>query len=101
MYTHTHTCSYTKSHTNTQHVDIAALLIKHETCVNAIDKWGFTPLHEAAQKGRTQLCALLVLTPSSLSPHPPILTLLLRTPPTFNTTPPSLLYSWLMVLILL
>jgi hypothetical protein len=24
------------------------------------DKWGFTPLHEAAQKGRTQLCALLL-----------------------------------------
>ena len=43
-----------------QHVDIAALLIKFNTCVNAEDKWGFTPLHEAAQKGRTQLCALLV-----------------------------------------
>jgi ankyrin repeat protein len=43
-----------------QHVDIAALLIKFNTCVNAVDKWGFTPLHEAAQKGRTQLCALLV-----------------------------------------
>jgi tankyrase len=43
-----------------QHVDIAALLIKHNTCVNATDKWAFTPLHEAAQKGRTQLCALLL-----------------------------------------
>ena len=43
-----------------QHVDIAALLIKYNTSVNAVDKWGFTPLHEAAQKGRTQLCALLV-----------------------------------------
>ena len=28
--------------------------------VNATDKWGFTPIHEAAQKGRTQLCALLL-----------------------------------------
>lgn len=43
-----------------QHVDIAALLIKYNTCVNATDKWAFTPLHEAAQKGRTQLCALLL-----------------------------------------
>lgn len=45
-----------------QHVDIAALLIKFSTCVNAVDRWGFTPIHEAAQKGRTQLCALLVCT---------------------------------------
>ncbi|KAI1238446.1 hypothetical protein IHE44_0013178 [Lamprotornis superbus] len=43
-----------------RHVDIAALLIKYNTCVNATDKWAFTPLHEAAQKGRTQLCALLL-----------------------------------------
>lgn len=43
-----------------QHVDIAALLIKFDACVNATDKWAFTPLHEAAQKGRTQLCALLL-----------------------------------------
>lgn len=41
-------------------MDIAALLIKYNTYVNAQDRWGFTPLHEAAQKGRTQLCALLV-----------------------------------------
>lgn len=45
---------------SSQHVDIAALLIKFNTCVNATDKWAFTPLHEAAQKGRTQLCALLL-----------------------------------------
>lgn len=58
-----------------RHLDIAALLIKHNTKVNATDRWGFTPLHEAstplahspltphpqaAQKGRTQLCALLL-----------------------------------------
>jgi len=29
-------------------------------CCCVADKWGFTPLHEVAQKGRTQLCALLL-----------------------------------------
>lgn len=43
-------------------MDIAALLIKYKADVNATDRWHFTPLHEAAQKGRTQLCALLVRT---------------------------------------
>ncbi|XP_043540960.1 poly [ADP-ribose] polymerase tankyrase-2-like, partial [Chiloscyllium plagiosum] len=43
-----------------QHVDVAAMLIKYNACVNATDKWAFTPIHEAAQKGRTQLCALLL-----------------------------------------
>lgn len=43
-----------------QHIDVAALLIKFDACVNATDKWAFTPLHEASQKGRTQLCALLL-----------------------------------------
>lgn len=28
--------------------------------MNATDRWGFTPLHESSQKGRTQLCALLL-----------------------------------------
>lgn len=44
-----------------QHVDVASLLIKHNSSVNALDRWNFTPLHEAAQKGRTQLCSLLIL----------------------------------------
>ncbi len=43
-----------------QHLDIAALLIEYGVEVNACDKWGFTPLHEAAQKGRTQICSLLL-----------------------------------------
>ena len=42
------------------HLDVAALLIRFNTEVNATDRLGFTPLHEAAQKGRTQLCALLL-----------------------------------------
>ena len=43
-----------------QHVDVALLLIKYSSQVNMCDRWNFTPLHEAAQKGRTQLCSLLV-----------------------------------------
>lgn len=35
-------------------------MIKYGTNVNTTDRWDFTPLHEAAQKGRTQLCALLI-----------------------------------------
>lgn len=44
-----------------QHVDVAAMLIKYNSLVNSTDRWNFTPLHEAAQKGRTQLCSLLIL----------------------------------------
>ena len=40
---------------------MAQLLINHHSEVNAVDRWRFTPLHEAAQKGRTQLCSLLVM----------------------------------------
>ena len=32
----------------------------NSTPLNATDKWGFTPLHEAAHKGWTQLCGLLL-----------------------------------------
>uniref|UniRef100_A0A3B5L8R8 Poly [ADP-ribose] polymerase n=1 Tax=Xiphophorus couchianus TaxID=32473 RepID=A0A3B5L8R8_9TELE len=39
---------------------LVPLHFSYNTCVNATDKWAFTPLHEAAQKGRTQLCALLL-----------------------------------------
>lgn len=39
---------------------MAQLLIEHTADLMAADRWGFTPLHEAALKGRTQLCALLV-----------------------------------------
>ena len=39
---------------------MAELLIQANSHVNAVDKWMFTPLHEAAQKGRTQVCCLLL-----------------------------------------
>ena len=39
---------------------MAALLLKYSANVNSSDKWGYTPLHEASQKNRTQLCSLLL-----------------------------------------
>ena len=43
------------------HVEMAALLLKFNPhIINITDKWGYTALHEAAQKGRTQMCSLLL-----------------------------------------
>lgn len=36
------------------------MLIKHGACVNAMDLWQFTPLHEAASKSRLEVCSLLL-----------------------------------------
>lgn len=36
------------------------MLIKHGACVNAMDLWQFTPLHEAASKSRIEVCSLLL-----------------------------------------
>lgn len=35
-------------------------LTQHGACVNAMDLWQFTPLHEAASKNRTEVCSLLL-----------------------------------------
>lgn len=35
-------------------------LIQHGACVNAMDLWQFTPLHEAASKNRVEVCSLLL-----------------------------------------
>ncbi|PKU45903.1 tankyrase-1 [Limosa lapponica baueri] len=34
--------------------------IQHGACVNAMDLWQFTPLHEAASKNRVEVCSLLL-----------------------------------------
>ena len=36
------------------------LVMQHGACVNAMDLWQFTPLHEAASKNRVDVCSLLV-----------------------------------------
>ena len=34
--------------------------VQHGACVNAMDLWQFTPLHEAASKNRVEVCSLLL-----------------------------------------
>jgi hypothetical protein len=34
--------------------------MQHGACVNAMDLWQFTPLHEAASKNRVEVCSLLL-----------------------------------------
>lgn len=34
--------------------------LQHGACVNAMDLWQFTPLHEAASKNRVEVCSLLL-----------------------------------------
>lgn len=35
-------------------------VFQHGACVNAMDLWQFTPLHEAASKNRVEVCSLLL-----------------------------------------
>ena len=35
---------------------MVAILVKHGTDPNARDNWNFTPLHEAAIKGKVDVC---------------------------------------------
>lgn len=35
-------------------------VLQHGACVNAMDLWQFTPLHEAASKNRVEVCSLLL-----------------------------------------
>lgn len=37
-----------------------AFSLQHGACVNAMDLWQFTPLHEAASKNRVEVCSLLL-----------------------------------------
>jgi tankyrase len=39
---------------------VTELLIRQGANVGALDLWQFSPLHEAAFKGRTEVCSLLV-----------------------------------------
>ena len=42
------------------HFEVTELLIRHSANVGALDLWQFSPLHEAASKGRTEVCSLLL-----------------------------------------
>jgi len=36
------------------------VVMQHGACVNVADLWKFTPLHEAAAKGKFEICRLLL-----------------------------------------
>ena len=38
------------------HTEVVSILLKHGTDPNARDNWNFTPLHEAAIKGKVDVC---------------------------------------------
>lgn len=42
------------------HLEVAELLVLHGAVVNVADLWKFTPLHEAAAKGKYDICKLLL-----------------------------------------
>ena len=42
------------------HYELAELLVKHGAVVNVADLWKFTRLHEAAAKGKYEICKLLL-----------------------------------------
>ena len=37
------------------HVEVTLLLLRHSADVNARDNWNYTPLHEAAIKGKVEV----------------------------------------------
>lgn len=39
---------------------VTLCLFQHGACVNVADLWKFTPLHEAAAKGKFEICKLLL-----------------------------------------
>jgi len=41
-------------------------VMQHGACVNVADLWKFTPLHEAAAKGKFEICRLLLKVSSTL-----------------------------------
>lgn len=43
------------------HVDVVRLLLEAGAEPNTTDNWNFTPLHEAAQKGKIDVCIGMLL----------------------------------------
>ena len=60
------------------HSDVVLLLLKHGADPNARDNWSYTPLHEAAIKGKVDVCiGLLQNIPSIFKQNQKIFVILL------------------------
>ncbi len=55
------------------HVEVTLLLLRHSADVNARDNWNYTPLHEAAIKGKVDVClgksSLIIFHVVTVSPY--------------------------------
>jgi tankyrase len=43
------------------HAEVVQLLLNHHSDVNALDNWNFSPLAEAASKGKVDVCLSMFL----------------------------------------
>ncbi len=43
------------------HAEVVQLLLNHHSNVNALDSWNFSPLAEAASKGKVDVCLSMLL----------------------------------------
>ena len=53
-------CTFICSNTHCLQVGVTKVLLEHGSQVDRVDRYGQTPLHEAAERGDAETCQLLV-----------------------------------------